>query len=660
MTGNYITGFVAALVMESSHWTRLRWDFDEKATARAWQLTTIVIAIAAVFTWLEGSPVTALPRLIALLPPLLLPMAFIQNYGLRDTIPLTALSFFAKQRRARNKLLGVESRVIHFHFGNVVFLVTLVSATLGDTSAMRYAFLPGLLILILWKLLSLTRRNWWPLFFAISLAGGLALLGEYGLGRAYDLMTTGGSRDRGGSSFDAEFKKTSIGSLGPLKMSPNIVWRLEFKDLKKIPKLLRTASYETYNGIAWKNPHLRPEATVDTDFKDLILAGAADDYYVLKEQDQVDPRDTRADLPRFTLRGAATNNTPLPLPGDAASLTGFEVDAIERNTMGTVRIAPKRAVIEGTVLWGADVPPDSPPSEEALKVAPAEQKVIHQVAAELQLPAQSTTKEKIALLRSWFQRDFEYTRYLSIPRYRNAQKMNTEIGNFLTKTRKGHCEYFATAACLLLRDAGVPTRYVIGYAVMEKDPKRPEYLLRGTHAHAWCRVWDVEAKRWIDFDPTPPSWLTIEDVRTSSTQWLTDGFQRFREDFFLWRNEPANRLGVTVVMSVIACSVLGFIGWKLWGSRRRLAEEKRYKPGKPLRRTPLHELEAEVQKKIGTRPVGVPFPEWLRQVPLQDSDGMEEAIRLHQQLRFDPEAADETTFDRLEELVKRLQKAIRG
>ena len=49
-----------------------------------------------------------------------------------------------------------------------------------------------------------------------------------------------------------------------------------------------------------------------------------------------------------------------------------------------------------------------------------------------------------------------------------AQEAATKVAEFLLKTRAGHCEHFATATTMLLRAAGVPTRYAVGYSVQEK------------------------------------------------------------------------------------------------------------------------------------------------------------------------------------------------
>ncbi len=66
--------------------------------------------------------------------------------------------------------------------------------------------------------------------------------------------------------------------------------------------------------------------------------------------------------------------------------------------------------------------------------------------------------------------------------------------------RRGHCQYFATAAATLLRRAGHAARCVIGYASTEFDDTSVTF--RGLHAHAWLEVVDSDG-RWRRCDPTP-------------------------------------------------------------------------------------------------------------------------------------------------------------
>ncbi len=66
--------------------------------------------------------------------------------------------------------------------------------------------------------------------------------------------------------------------------------------------------------------------------------------------------------------------------------------------------------------------------------------------------------------------------------------------------RRGHCQYFSTAAVVLLRRAGHPARTVVGFASEEFDTKGVTF--RGLHAHAWLELIDSRG-RWQRVDATP-------------------------------------------------------------------------------------------------------------------------------------------------------------
>ena len=66
--------------------------------------------------------------------------------------------------------------------------------------------------------------------------------------------------------------------------------------------------------------------------------------------------------------------------------------------------------------------------------------------------------------------------------------------------RRGHCQYFATAAVILLRRSGHPARAVVGFASEEIDAKGVTF--RGIHAHAWLEAVNSRG-RWQRFDATP-------------------------------------------------------------------------------------------------------------------------------------------------------------
>lgn len=655
MTDRPVLGLMLALLVESPRWTKFRWDFNEAACGRAWQLTTIAIALAAVLIYLDGSPYLALPNLLTWLPPLLLPMQFVQSFGLNDSLPLNTFSFLAKHRRKRNLRLGLSEPVIQLNFGNVYFITVLVASTLGS-QANSWPFLPGTIVLTGWMLLSASRSRPLSLAVALTVAGGIAVAGQVAL---KELENRFGNSAPGRARFDPDSVFTLIGRPGQVVQSPDIVWRLRPAENTVPPRLLRAATYNAYRvGGVWVS---RPAG--ESEFKDLVsLLFEGEPYSILARDSGAGAQSgaTAKDLPRYNLRGAAFAETPLPLPGDAASLRDFELDGIQCNSLGTVRVFPKHSVIDGTVLWNGGSDPENPPLKADLTVPAPEKDALLAVLKELRLDQHPSLREKLGIIRTWFQRDFSYTRKLTI-RF-NLSTGPTPLAQFLSTTRSGHCEYFATAAVLLLREAGIPARYATGHAVIERDVKRKEFVIRGTHGHAWCRVWDDSSRRWIDFDTTPAGGLETTLPRNPSMQRFNDAVRCLREDFFLWRNRPENRLAVSLVMSAIGLGVIGFIVKKLWSSKRRLeAAEKSTGYEGPVIRTPLHALEQQAAKHLGSRPPGQPFAAWLLGLrpTLADSSALDEAIELHQRLRFDPAPPAQTQQDRLAELAGQLATALK-
>lgn len=656
MSGHPIMGLIVALLVEGANWIRFRWDFDSAACSRAWRISMTLILIAGVLIWLDGDRYTALPKLFVWLPMLLLPLQFVQSYGLRDRMPLNSFSFFSHLHRERNRRLGLGDSVIHFNFGNPYFIVAVVASSLG-INAQQTAFLPGLVILGGWLVFSRVKARPLALVALLLISAMLGLGGQIGMRKLYNWATNRGASESYPGT-DPTANKTSIGSLGRIKQSPEMLWRLKAIDGAKAPRLLRLASYNRYKGITWKNqiPEALAEAPdeEDSDFRNLgtLELGTADPYYPLREK--MTAKDLLRPLPSFRLRGASSSEAPLPLPGSAGSLQRFDLEGVEVNPLGTVRVFPKRSIIDGIVRWQDAASPEGQPwPEQDLEISSLERQTMQETAAMLGLKDLPTTAAKVARIRKWFQNEFSYTRYLTIGQARFGKP--TAISVFLTNSKRGHCEYFATAATLLLREAGVPARYCVGYAVMERDMDRNEFVIRGAHSHAWSRFWDEESAAWTDFDPTPAGWLGMETGGESKSMWLADSYQRFKEDFFLWRNRPANRIGATVVMWLIGGGVFLFVARRLWRSKLALGA-KGASAAALVSRTPLHALERHAHRILGPRPPGVTFAAWLGGLPDQcvPAAELDEAIALHQRLRFDPTPAPAATEIRLQTLAERL------
>jgi protein-glutamine gamma-glutamyltransferase len=653
MTDRPLIGILLAVLTEASSFIRTRWDFDESSWTKAWQFSVASIAVAAVLIWLDGNRLTALPMLITWLPLLLIPVQFVQIYGIRPAISLNTFSFLAKQRRLRNRRLGLMESEIFIHFGNLYFVVNLIAATLGSqASSTAWVFLLGCVILTGWMLRSFTQSSFVALLFPLVIASGLAVAGQIGLDRLEQWITSGGgSGSSSESKFDPNSMTTQIGKAGKIQQSNEILWRLKTEANSRPPTLLRTASYQQYRAARWENPHMN---LAEGDFKDLATRGVEPYYIVSNKTDELL---TRNSLPRFNLRGGANALTPLPLPCDTDSLRDFAVDSIEQNRFGTVRVFPKETIIDGTVLWRSNSPSETAAGRpQDLKIDRYDALIIQQTAKEIGLLEDAPLAVKLVRLRAWFARNFHYTRDLTIRCAAYTRTEQSGIKQFLTTNRNGHCEYFATAATLLLREAGIPTRYAVGYSVMELNSKRQEYVIRGIHAHAWCRVWDETTAAWSDFDPTPATGMLGGQPTLPWSQSIADALKRVREDFFLWRNQPANRLRVILTISVIALGIFIWIGRKLWRGHKMLTQPKDVISQQGLTiRTPLHELESIARQHLGPRPRGQPFAVWLLRLRslMPDPTPLEAAVSIHQRLRYDPNTgaqSDETA--RLKELIK--------
>ncbi|MCA9035286.1 MAG: transglutaminase domain-containing protein [Planctomycetaceae bacterium] len=108
-----------------------------------------------------------------------------------------------------------------------------------------------------------------------------------------------------------------------------------------------------------------------------------------------------------------------------------------------------------------------------------------------------SAREKIRRVENYFHNNFEYGTRIYIPRREDP------LGYFLENKPAAHCEYFATAAVVILREAGVPARFVTGYVAGERSSTSGVWIARRKDAHAWVEAFDEEQSRWVLVEPTP-------------------------------------------------------------------------------------------------------------------------------------------------------------
>lgn len=84
-------------------------------------------------------------------------------------------------------------------------------------------------------------------------------------------------------------------------------------------------------------------------------------------------------------------------------------------------------------------------------------------------------------------------------------ELGSYISQFLTSARNGYCVQYATAGALMLRTAGVPTRYVDGYIASDFRLINGKYVsaVLDSNAHAWIEVY-LRGYGWMTFEMTEP------------------------------------------------------------------------------------------------------------------------------------------------------------
>lgn len=104
----------------------------------------------------------------------------------------------------------------------------------------------------------------------------------------------------------------------------------------------------------------------------------------------------------------------------------------------------------------------------------------------------------------------------------NLPESDTPLQDFLFRTRRGNCEYFASALGVMLRMAGIPTRLVGGYRGGLYHPLGGYYLVLQKDAHVWVEAY-LNGLGWIRLDPVPATGV-IARARNDSGLWFNIRF----------------------------------------------------------------------------------------------------------------------------------------
>ena len=110
--------------------------------------------------------------------------------------------------------------------------------------------------------------------------------------------------------------------------------------------------------------------------------------------------------------------------------------------------------------------------------------------------------------------------YTITPDLTNVDATLDGVENFLRNTQEGYCVQFASAVTLILRELGIPARYVEGYIADEIERvSREDFVyggyVRDYNAHAWVEVW-YDGVGWIQYETTPQYYVGMYGADNSA------------------------------------------------------------------------------------------------------------------------------------------------
>jgi transglutaminase-like putative cysteine protease len=626
--------FVAA-ILEGARLTRWRLDLSRTDFNRLADLTTLVVIGLGVYLFSTAGPgrgPVGGPRAITLLFQWL-PIAFAllvaaQVYSAAGRVDATAFFWSLRRRGAAGGTMPFGPFDVTYPYAALCVL------SAGAANQRTLAFYVGCCVLAGWALWPVRARRLPPLAWGALLAVVAAL----GWGGQWALHATQTRIEQELFEYflrllrrDADPFQTStaIGQLGALKLSDRILLRVTADAGVPMPLLLREASYDVYGAQTWYASGagflaVPPEADGET-WRLGTGVGA----------------ERRVRIAAYLPRGRGV----LALPANAYQLDRLAVVGLSRNRLGAVKVEEGLGLLRYAARVGDGPSPDGPPTDTDLGIPSREAPAILRVATELDVRGRPPG-DAVAVVRDFLAREFRYSTW-----QRARGEGTTPIEDFLTRTRAGHCEYFATATVLLLRAAGVPARYAVGFSVQEWSWLERVWIVRTRHAHSWALVWLDGA--WRELDTTPPSWSAEEAVAAPAWQAVGDLWAWAVYLVSRWRwSEREDGWGRHVGWLLIPLALL--LAWRL-RARRRVSgggrQAARVVPAapRPGDDSEFYAIERRLAAAGLARQPAEPVTAWVTRVQAHAANpgALAALADLHCRYRFDPRGLDDEERRRL-------------
>ncbi|MBI5186742.1 MAG: transglutaminase domain-containing protein [Nitrospinae bacterium] len=611
---------VCAILLEASRLVHRRWEFSTSVLCRVWDLCAVLFLAAFIFHYAAETPIGVLMGTVQWLPPVFLPIMAAQAYGEKDKMEYSVFFLLLRRMKGRRKMPQEKTLNISWCF----FAVCVVSASV--TEYRTPWFFIGLCCLAAWALWSARPGRYsawtWLALLIIAMASG------YGGGTGLPMLQR--TLEQKFVDMYAQYlmgrmdpfkTRTAIGEVGALKLSNSILFRVEDLSGSGGPLLLMESAYNVYLRASWfaiRSPFASESTGPD---------GAT---WSLQE---ISLSTATLSISAWLRRGQGI----LSLPKGTMLLEGLPVGRLCKNRMGAVKVEKGPDLVTYRVSTAANSSLQGAPDETDLEAPPDDASAVSAIAGELGLGSMPPA-EALNTIKSYFQKNFKYS--LDLKR-KNA--WSTPLDDFLLRVRSGHCEYFATATVLLLRKAGIPARYAVGYMASEYSGLEKKLIVRGTDAHAWALAY-VNGQ-WLEVDSTPAVWVQSDRSKGSFMKPISDFASYIYFLFSRWRWGEEESSVKKYLLYLLVPLILVLV-WRIY-SRTKSAAPKRPEVEKetglpsPEDESGFHRIEKRLMETgMGRMPWETPY-NWIKRLEASHIQEISRSslgpiLSLHYRSRFDP------------------------
>jgi hypothetical protein len=197
---------------------------------------------------------------------------------------------------------------------------------------------------------------------------------------------------------------------------------------------------------------------------------------------------------------------------------------------------------------------------------------------------------KVMTVEQYFRKNYRY----SLEGFEASEGISS-LEYFLNQRPPAHCEYFASAAVMLLRRQGIPARYVTGHLVREFQEDGEYWVARNRHAHAWAEAYDDEQNKWLIVEATPG--VDAQNNGRDTNNVVVDEAAREQNTRAAQREESNTHLGLG--QPIVATGIVGFVlcagGAGFYWTKKRPAK------GTDVVQREVRKLDRMVARRVGRR-----------------------------------------------------------